>query len=237
MQELFCHTMDHNSVQASQTETDSPLIAREIDAAESRTDPSAFGGVRDPSTTHNATGGNIGRTTTSTSSRTTTKLMRLHEQCLPNQAAILARLDQYENENNVRVVFAAESSSRSIGTDHSESDHDIVVIYVHPTRRYFSMNRIAPAVKHCFPPAEGIPEIEMVAWEARHALTLLADSTLALLDAFYSPLIYRAFEFDFEDEQVDSQLRVAPENPSLWGDNGIQMPIWVLRVRVSAFVV
>ena len=118
---------------------------------------------------------------------------------LPNQRAILAAVAAFEKESDVKVIFASESSSRSIGTAHENSDHDIVAIYVHRRERYFSMRKMPTAVKKVFPEHGDVPEIEMVAWEARHAFTLLADSTLALLDAFYSPLIYCALDFEFSE--------------------------------------
>ena len=175
----------------------------------------------------------------------------IREQGLPNQEHILACLALFEKEADVRVIFAAESSSRSIGTSHENSDHDIVAIYVHRRDRYFSMEKIPTAVKRAFPESTSpggtiaVPEVEMVAWEARHAFARLADSTLALLDAFHSPLVYRAVDFTFP---VGVQPKVVadwahhdikaststPPSRSVRRRRGtvVKMPAWVVAVQV-----
>jgi hypothetical protein len=124
----------------------------------------------------------------------------VRNQGLLNQRVVLARIAAFEAEHGVRVIFAAESSSRTIGTAHDKSDHDVVAIYVHRRDRYFSMQKIPTAVKKTWLEQNDgrEPEVELVAWEARHAFGLLADSTLALLDAFYSPLIYIAEDIPFD---------------------------------------
>jgi hypothetical protein len=48
---------------------------------------------------------------------------------------VVERIHRFEREEGVRVVFAAECSSRSIGTDHAGSDHDVACIYVHRSER------------------------------------------------------------------------------------------------------
>ena len=47
-------------------------------------------------------------------------------------------LAQFQREMGVRLLFAAERSSRSYGWAHAHSDHDIVAIYICPQREYFS---------------------------------------------------------------------------------------------------
>ena len=44
-----------------------------------------------------------------------------------NAAVIRAHLATFEAENDCRVVFAAECSSRIFGTSHAGSDHDVCV--------------------------------------------------------------------------------------------------------------
>jgi hypothetical protein len=104
-------------------------------------------------------------------------------------------------------------SRNTEGTSHKGSDHDIVCLFVHRTDRYFSMQSMGTAIKKTYPEVadsggvagdgdgagdsvgtRNVPEIEFCAWECRHAFNLLNDSNLTLLDAFYSPVIYRAFD-------------------------------------------
>ena len=53
--------------------------------------------------------------------------------------AIHAALKQLENQQGVRVDFAAEKSSRIFGTSHSQSDCDIIALFMYPSERYYSM--------------------------------------------------------------------------------------------------
>lgn len=57
------------------------------------------------------------------------------EETMQDVRAVLA---QFQREMGVRLLFAAERSSRSYGWAHAHSDHDIVAIYICPQREYFS---------------------------------------------------------------------------------------------------
>ena len=66
---------------------------------------------------------------------------------------------------------------------------------------------------------QGVPEIEICGWECRHAFGLLHDSNLTLLDAFYSPLVYRTFDpTDFTTITMAHPVDV-------------KLPLWVRAVQ------
>ena len=56
------------------------------------------------------------------------------------QQRVQSILSQYQREENVRLIFAAERSSRCFGWSHANSDHDIVAIFICQQREYFRLS-------------------------------------------------------------------------------------------------
>ena len=56
------------------------------------------------------------------------------------QQRVQSILSQYQREENVRLIFAAERSSRCFGWSHANSDHDIVAISICQQREYFRLS-------------------------------------------------------------------------------------------------
>lgn len=145
-----------------------------------------------------------------------------------SQKHIFQYVRAFEKQEGVQCIFVAESSSRTIGSAHAHSDHDIVAIYVQKLERYLSMQPSASAKKKVYPKIQSatrpyMPEVEMTAWDIKHAFRLLSESALALLDAFYSPLIYMVREKATGDIIT----------PSLLGqESNSWLPHWVIEVRV-----
>ncbi|MEO1542527.1 MAG: nucleotidyltransferase domain-containing protein [Pseudomonadota bacterium] len=102
-------------------------------------------------------------------------------------AHILIRLAEVERENNVRILFAAESGSRAWGFPSPDSDYDVRFIYAHPTNWYLSLHEQRDVIE-C-----GIDdqEIDLSGWDVRKALRLLIKSNAALYEWTRSPIIYR----------------------------------------------
>ena len=61
----------------------------------------------------------------------------------------------------VRIVFAAERSSRIYGYSHSQSDHDVMALFICPQREYFGLGAVRHAVKREYPPGQDIPEVSV----------------------------------------------------------------------------
>ena len=99
-------------------------------------------------------------------------------------------LSQFQREERVRLVFAAERSSRSYGWAHSGSDHDIFAIFICDRREYFGLTIPRRAVSREYPAAHGQCAIGVYAWELKHACTLALASNPTLLDGLRSPLVY-----------------------------------------------
>jgi len=83
---------------------------------------------------------------------------------------ILKRLDQIEREENVRIFYACESGSRAWGFESTDSDWDVLFIYVHPRDWYLSIdvedkrNVIERSIND---------ELDISGWDLRKGLKLL----------------------------------------------------------------
>lgn len=106
---------------------------------------------------------------------------------------IRGRLDAFEREHGVRVLYACESGSRAWGFASTDSDYDVRVIYAHPRDWYLSidMERKPDAVD--VPMADTpVGEVDLHAWDIRKALGLFHGSNPSLMEWLRSPIVYRS---------------------------------------------
>lgn len=52
---------------------------------------------------------------------------------------ILKTLKEIEKENNVEIIFAADTGSRTLGYSNENSDYDIRFIYIQKSEKYFKL--------------------------------------------------------------------------------------------------
>ena len=135
------------------------------------------------------------------------------------------RLRKLQEDEGINIVFAAECSSRALGTDHAGSDHDIVAIMAHPPARYLSLRPLDTKIRVTYPPTEDTPEVDVTLFECRHAFLMLSESNMTLCEAFLSPIKY--FPND-ETEQMRSTFEDAAEPDGVDGDD---KPAWVRKTR------
>ena len=112
------------------------------------------------------------------------------------------RLDAFEREHDVRVLYACESGSRAWGFASTDSDYDVRVIYAHPRAWYLSID-LEQKPDAIDVPVEDTPigEVDLHAWDVRKALGLFRGSNPSLMEWLRSPFVYR------EAEDVMSEWR------------------------------
>jgi uncharacterized protein len=100
---------------------------------------------------------------------------------------ILTVLQQLEQENNIRILFAAESGSRSWNFPSRDSDYDIRFLYVRPPNDYIVLSDKRDTIEY-------MPNkmIDAVGWDLKKALRLLTKSNPNLFNWSDSPIIYRS---------------------------------------------
>ena len=100
---------------------------------------------------------------------------------------IAARLDRIEEERGVRIIYAAESGSRSWGLASPDSDYDVRFIYVKPLRQYLRIDEGADFIEWQL---DAVYDIN--GWDLKKALGQLYKGNASLFEWQHSPIIYRA---------------------------------------------
>ena len=109
---------------------------------------------------------------------------------------IISRLQEIEENEKVRILFACESGSRAWGFPSSDSDYDVRFVYLRPVEWYLSIKKRRDVIE-C--PTTDLLDIN--GWDLQKALLLLRKSNPPLLEWLGSPIIY------LEEYSVAAQMR------------------------------
>lgn len=103
------------------------------------------------------------------------------------------QLNIIENDNDVEIIFACESGSRSWGFESLDSDYDVRFLYRHKPEWYTSLRKSRDVIEKMIPPAGDIPELDLSGWDIRKAFGLLIKSNPALFEWLRSPTVYKEY--------------------------------------------
>lgn len=98
---------------------------------------------------------------------------------------IMKNLKRLESENDITVILAVESGSRSWGIPSKDSDYDVRFVYVHRLEWYLSIDEKRDTIE--LPINE---RLDLNGWELRKSLQLLRKSNPHLLEWLHSGMIY-----------------------------------------------
>jgi len=98
---------------------------------------------------------------------------------------ITSRLQEIEEKEKVRILYACESGSRAWGFPSSDSDYDVRFLYLHPVEWYLSIKKRRDVIES--PISE---QLDINGWDLQKALLLLRKSNPPLLEWLGSPIIY-----------------------------------------------
>ncbi|MDU4695339.1 MAG: nucleotidyltransferase domain-containing protein [Paenibacillus sp.] len=128
------------------------------------------------------------------------------EQAGDTQSLILRRLRQVEQTEEVRILYACEAGSRAWAYASAASDYDVRFVYVRPVEWYLSIKDQRDVLE--FPIHVGAEDdqreagasgssqpgnggaLDLVGWDLRKALLLLAKGNPALFEWLASPIVY-----------------------------------------------
>lgn len=102
------------------------------------------------------------------------------------RAHINATLAGVERENDVTILFAAESGSRAWGFASPDSDYDVRFIYAHPADWYTGLYEARDVIERPLDERD----VDLAGWDVRKALRLLLKSNPPLYEWLVSPIIY-----------------------------------------------
>lgn len=99
---------------------------------------------------------------------------------------IREKLDEIEKKENVRILHAVESGSRSWGFASPDSDYDVRFVYVRPREEYLSIEEPRDVIEYQLDEV-----LDINGWDLKKALRLFARGNATLFEWSGSPIVYR----------------------------------------------
>lgn len=96
---------------------------------------------------------------------------------------ILKIIKDIEKEKNVKVIFVADTGSRSLGYSTSSSDYDIRFIYVQKSEKYLQLGVGKNTIER------KVENFDFVGFDLRKALEMIRKSNVQMWQWFYSTQI------------------------------------------------
>jgi predicted nucleotidyltransferase len=106
---------------------------------------------------------------------------------------IQQKLIDTARNNNVRILFAAESGSRAWGFPSTNSDYDVRFVYARSKNEYLSVKQYRDVIETDIIDdiSLGVP-LDLNGWDIRKALQLAVKSNAVLIEWLQSPIKYSA---------------------------------------------
>ena len=112
---------------------------------------------------------------------------------------ILKILKEIEKENNVEIIFAADTGSRTLGYSNENSDYDIRFIYIQKSEKYFKLIEEIDMIQR--------KELNMdfLGFDFKKTLNLLKDSNVQIWQWLYSSKIYATSDYSEEIKKLSKE--------------------------------
>lgn len=99
---------------------------------------------------------------------------------------IQEKLDEIEKKENVKILHAVESGSRSWGFASPDSDYDVRFVYVRPKEAYLCIDEPKDVINYQLDEV-----LDINGWDLKKALKLFAKGNATLFEWSGSPVVYR----------------------------------------------
>lgn len=110
------------------------------------------------------------------------------------------KLKEIEEQYGIKILFAAESGSRSWRTAAPDADFDVRFIYICKPEAYLRLDQVRDTLE--FPIEDGW---DMSGWDLDKTLRLLYKSNPRIYEWFHSPIVYTDREFAKRFEPIMNQ--------------------------------
>lgn len=112
---------------------------------------------------------------------------------------ILKILKEIEKENNVEIIFAADTGSRTLGYSNENSDYDIRFIYIQKSEKHFKLIEEIDMIQR--------KELNMdfLGFDFKKTLNLLKDSNVQIWQWLYSSKIYATSDYLEEIKKLSKE--------------------------------
>ncbi len=97
------------------------------------------------------------------------------------------KLDEIEEKENVRILYAVESGSRAWGFESPDSDYDVRFIYARKLNDYLRLDEVRDVIEWQL---DDVYDIN--GWDLKKALKLFRKGNASLFEWLSSPIVYRS---------------------------------------------
>lgn len=101
------------------------------------------------------------------------------------KSAIINKLKEIENSEQIKILYAVESGSRGWGFESKDSDYDVRFIYVHNLDWYLSIEDKRDVIE--YPISK---QLDFSGWDIKKALKLCKNSNPPLYEWLNSSIVY-----------------------------------------------
>lgn len=106
------------------------------------------------------------------------------------RAEIMRRIDQIQDEFNVRVLYACESGSRAWGFASPDSDYDVRFIYAHQPDWYCQLDQYSDPNHRDVIEKNISDQLDLAGWDIQKVGKLMLASNPVLMEWLRSPVVY-----------------------------------------------
>lgn len=109
------------------------------------------------------------------------------------RAEILKALEEIEQKEQIKILYACESGSRAWGFASPDSDYDVRFIYARNIVDYLQIDEVRDVIEK---PINDL--LDIGGWDIKKALKLYRSANAALYEWFQSPIVYRCIDEFYE---------------------------------------
>lgn len=112
---------------------------------------------------------------------------------------ILEELKKIEKENNIKIIFASDTGSRTLGYSNETSDYDIRFIYIQKSEKYLKLIEGTDTIQ------KKELNVDFVGFDIKKTLNLLKDSNVQIWQWLYSSKIYATSDYSEEMKELSKE--------------------------------
>ena len=104
---------------------------------------------------------------------------------------ILEELKKIEEENNIKIIFASDTGSRTLGYSTEESDYDLRFIYIQKPENYLKLKEGKDTIQKKVSIDNGMKsDFDFVGFDIKKALNLIASTNIQVWQWLFSSKVY-----------------------------------------------
>lgn len=120
---------------------------------------------------------------------------------------ILEELKKIEEENNIKIIFASDTGSRTLGYSTEESDYDLRFIYIQKPENYLKLKEGKDTIQKKVSIDNGIKtDFDFVGFDIKKALNLICSTNVQIWQWLYSSKLYIETDSSNEMKKISADF-------------------------------